>query len=224
MRTKILLTAAAAMVAGLVSSNAQVYSANVVGYANVICVGNTGAGTGYSLIANPFDDGNANQLTNVLPANLFANKSQLITWNAGLGKYNTAIVKGAAGWPSSVSLPPGTGFFVFNSSATPVTNTFVGSVVVNINASTTNTLPGGSSLVASAIPYADDIQTSTNINLFLVANKSQLISWNTSAQKYNTAVVKGAGGWGASFPVTVGQGFFFSTAQAGSNWVETLNP
>jgi len=79
-------------------------------------------------------------------------------------------------------------------------------------------------LVASAIPYAEDIQTSTNINLFLVANKSQLISWNTGTQKYNTADVKGAGGWGSSFPVSVGQGFFFSTAAAGSNWVETLNP
>lgn len=224
MRTKILLTAAAAMVAGLVSSNAQVYSANVVGYANVTLVGNTGTGTGYSLIANPFDDGNGNQLTNIIPASLLANKSQLLTWNPGTGKYNAAIVKGAGGWASSVSLPPGTGFFVVNSSATPVTNVFVGTVVANIGSTTTNTLGSGLSLVSSAIPYADDIQTSTNINLFNLANKSQLLSWNTGTQKYNAADVKGAGGWASSFPVAVGQGFFISTPNAGSNWVETLNP
>ena len=224
MRTKILLTAAAAMVAGLVSSNAQVYSANVVGYANVVLVGNTGTGTGFSLIANPFDDGNGNQLTNVIPASLFANKSQLLTWNPGTGKYNTAIGKTASGWASSVSLPPGVGFFVVNASTTPVTNVFVGSVAVNISASTTNTLGAGLTLVGSAIPYADDIQTSTNINLFGLANKSQLLSWNTGTQKYNTAVGKTAGGWAASFPITVGQGFFISSAAAGSNWVETLNP
>jgi hypothetical protein len=123
-----------------------------------------------------------------------------------------------------VSLPPGVGFFVVNASATPVTNVFVGSVVVNISASTTNTLASGLTLVSSAIPYAEDIQTSTNINLFGLANKSSLLSWNTGTQKYNTAVTKGAGGWAASFPVAVGQGFFVNSAQAGSNWVETLNP
>jgi len=195
-----------------------------VGYANVVIVGNAGAGTGNTLIANPFDDGNGNQLTNILPASLFANKSSLVTWNNGTGKFNTAISKGASGWASSVSLPPGTGFFVFNSSANAVTDTFVGSVLVNVGVSTTNTLPAGNSLVGSAIPYAEDIQTSTNINLFGLANKSSVVSWNTGTQKYNTAVSKGAGGWGGSFPVSVGQGFFLFSSQAGSNWVETLNP
>jgi hypothetical protein len=176
------------------------------------------------LIANPFDDGNGNQLTNVIPAGALANKSSLLTWNPSLGKYNAAISKGASGWASSVSLPPGVGFFVVNNSATPVTNVFVGSVVANIGSSTTNTLGAGLSLVSSAIPYAEDIQTSTNINLFNLANKSSIQTWNTGTQKYNAAVSKGAGGWASSIPVSVGQGFFISTPNAGSNWVETLNP
>jgi hypothetical protein len=224
MRTKILLASAAALAVGVLASNAQVYSANVVGYANVVCVGNTGAGTGFSLIANPFDDGNGNQLTNVVPAALFANKSQVLTWNAGTGKYNTAITKTSAGWNGNASVPPGVGFFVINSAATPVTNTFVGSVIVNVGSSVTNTLPAGLNLVSSAIPYAEDIQTSTNINLLNLANKSQLLSWNTGTQKYNTAVTRTSTGWNAAFPVSVGQGFFVSPSQAGSNWVETLNP
>jgi hypothetical protein len=220
MRTKILLTAAAAMVAGIVSSNAQVYSANVVGYANVVCVGNAG----YTLIANPFDDGNGNQLTNIL-SSAFPNKSQVITWNGAT--FNTAIGKASGVWGSSVSLPPGSGFFVKNglAGAAPVTNTFVGSVIVNISSSTTNTLPAGYSLVGSAIPYAADATTDTNINLGAnLANKSQLIDWNTGTQTYDTADGKASGVWGSPFNISVGQGFFIKSQTAGSNWVETLNP
>ena len=62
MRTKILISRSPALVAGLVSSNAQVYSANVVGYANVVIAGNGE----FTLSANPFDDGNGNQLTNLM--------------------------------------------------------------------------------------------------------------------------------------------------------------
>ena len=66
------------MVAGLVSSNAQVYSANVVGYANVSLVG----AAGYTLIANPFDDGNGNNLTNLLAG--LPNKSQVLLGMDGI--------------------------------------------------------------------------------------------------------------------------------------------
>ncbi len=61
--------AAAALAAGLVTSNAQVYSANVVGYVNVPAAG----GGSYTLAATPLDydgtgtnDGNLNVIgTNV---------------------------------------------------------------------------------------------------------------------------------------------------------------
>lgn len=217
MRTKILLGAAAALAAGLVASNAQVYSANVVGYANVVLQPNGG----YTLIANPLDDGNGNQLTNILSSAL-PNKSQVLTWN-GTG-YNTPITKGGGVWPSSVSLPPGTGFFVKTAGTTPITNTFVGSVVVNSGSSVTNAVGNGYTLVGSAIPYAGDATVDTNINLGnVLANKSQLLSWDPVGQTYTTPVTKGGGAWPSSFNIAVGQGFFIKTGTP-TNWVETLNP
>lgn len=179
-------------------------------------------GNGYTLMANPFDDGNGNQLTNVLTG-AFANKSQVVTWNGT--SFNTGIGKVTGGWASSVALPPGEGFFVLNSSPTPVTNTFVGSVVVASSSSITNSIASGFSAVGSPVPYTGDATTDTNINLGgSLANKSQLISWNTGSQQYNTAVGKSGSGWGGSFNISVGQGFFINTPVSGSNWVQTLNP
>jgi len=210
MKNKTLLIAAAALVAGVVSSEAQVYSANVVGYANVPLA------TGYTLVANPLDDGNGNQLTNLVAG--LPNKSQVVTWN-GTG-YNTAIIKGASGWASSVPLPPGTGFFVKVPSGQ--TNVFVGSVIAAAGASVTNSLATGYNLVGSPIAYAGDATTSTSINLGgTLANKSQLVDWNSGTQGFDTAVIKGASGWGGSFPITVGQGFFVKTP-APATWVQTL--
>jgi hypothetical protein len=222
MRTKILLASAAAMALGLGSSNAQVYSGNIVGYANVPAAGNGG----YTLVANPVDDMKGNQLTNILTA-AFPNKSQVITWNGT--SFNTAIVKGASGWASSVSLPPGVGFFVKNGIAgsAPLTNTFAGNVGIMglagmVGNSETNTLAAGYSLVGSYYPYVGDATVDTNINLgATLPNKSQLIDWNSTTQVYDTADVKGSGVWGSPFNITYGQGFFIKTL-SGTNWTQTL--
>jgi hypothetical protein len=214
MKTKSLLMAAATLAATVISSQAQVYSQNIVGYVNVAYAG----ASGYTLVANPLDDGAGNQLTNVV-GNL-PNKSQIITW-AG-STYNGAIVKGASGWSSSVSLPPGSGFFVKNGvAASPVfTNTFAGSLVVPSGMSVTNVLAAGYNLVGSPIPFAGDATTDTNINLGAsLANKSQLISWDSVGQVFNGAVVKGASGWSSAFNASVGQGFFVNNKTA-TNWVQ----
>src|SRR5258708_767567 len=110
MKSKTLLIAAAALVAATVSSEAQVYSANVVGYANVILTGAPVATNSLSLICNPLDDGNGNILTNIiggLPAG-----STVTTWNGTA--FNASIQKTVGGWPANagISLPPGIGFFV----------------------------------------------------------------------------------------------------------------
>ena len=214
MRTKILLTAAIALAAGVVASNAQVYSANVVGYANATLAG----ANGYTLIANPFDDGNGNQSSNLLAS--LPNKAQLLTWN-GSG-YNTPITKGGGVWPSSVALTPGTGFFV-KVPGSPLTNTFVGSVIVNSGGSVTNPVGNGYTLVGSAIPYAGDVTTDANINLgSTLANKSQLLGWDPVGQAYLTPVTKGGGVWGSTFNISVGQGFFIKTTVP-TNWVQTAS-
>ena len=206
------------MVAGLVSSNAQVYSANVVGYANV-----TMAGAGQlTLVANPFDDGNGNQLTNLLAG--LPNKSQVITW-AG-STFAGTITKTNGVWSGNASLYPGGGFFVKNGvAASPTyTNTFVGSVVANINGSVTNPVPAGLFLFGSPVPYAADATVDTNINLgSVLPNKSQLLLWNTAGQTYFGTVTKTNGVWSGTAVIAVGQGFFVN-AKSATNWSQTLNP
>jgi hypothetical protein len=210
MRTKILLAAAAALAAGVVASNAQVYSANVVGYANVTLTGNGGL----VLLANPFDDGNGNQSTNLLN-NALPKKSQILTWN---GAGFNSIQKSATGWPSSVVLAPGTGFFVQNggvgSGAPDLTNTFVGNVAVNSGGSVTNAEPLGFTLQGSVIPYAGNLANNGlaggDPNLDYggpLTKKSQILTWNGTG--YNS-VQKGATTWGGTASVTVGQGFFIN--------------
>jgi len=213
MKNKTLLIAAAALVAGVVSSQAQVYSANIVGYANVPLA------AGYTLVANPLDDGNGNQLTNLLAG--LANKSSVLTWNGTT--YNTAIGKGSGVWAGNATLAPGTGFFVKVPAAT--TNTFVGTVgAVGLatGSTVTNALISGYNLVGSPIAFAGDATTDANINLgATLANKSSLLDWNSGTQSYDTAVGKGSGVWGSTFPISVGEGFFVKSPGA-VNWVQTL--
>ena len=231
MRTKILLAAAAALALGISASNAQVYSANVVGYANVVLAGN-GA---YTLVANPFDDGNGNQLTNILNSAL-PNGSQVLTWDP-ITTYTTYQKGGTAhAWLTQTNLPPGVGFFVRNgnigSGAPSVTNTFVGSVIVNTGNSVTNQVALGYTLQASPIPYAGNVaingQTGgdTNMNFgAVVGNGSQILTWDpvttyTTAQKGGTAHV-----WLSTATVGVGQGFFiYNKNGPATNVVETFNP
>jgi hypothetical protein len=129
MRTKTLLITAAALVAGIASSNAQVYSANVVGYAQVVLNG------GFNLIANPFDDGNGNHLTNLVTIPL-PSKSSVTTWNTGVQAFNAPITGSGGTWNADTILAPGTGFFIKNGTvASPlITNTFVGTVVAPVSA------------------------------------------------------------------------------------------
>ena len=217
MKNKTLLIAAAALVAGVVSSEAQVYSANVVGYANVTLVG------GYNLICNPFDNGTGNNLTNLVTANLPA-KSSVTTWNTGLQIFNGAINGSGGTWGANTVIPPGVGFFVKNGTvASPtVTNTFVGSVLALAGSSVTNGLVANYTLVGSQVPYAAvNLFTDPNVNLVNsgLAGKSSVTTWNAASQIYNGAVNFGSP---SATPLAVGQGFFIKSVQGPTNWVQTL--
>lgn len=233
MRTKTLLLSAVALAAGLVSSQAQnVYSANVVGYANVVLHGNGQ----YSLIENPFDDGNGNYLTNLLN-NALPKQSQVLTFDPSAGY--TTVQKGGtpANWPAGTtnSLLPGVGFFVRNGNpgggAPDITNTFVGSIVVLNGNSVTNTLGLGYTLQGSPIPYAGNLaiagQNGGDTNMDFggpLTKQSQILTWDpvagfTTVQKGGTPAT-----WGGTAAVNVGDGFFvFNKNGPITNAVETLN-
>jgi hypothetical protein len=232
MRTRTLLLSAAAIAAGLASSQAQsnVFSANVVGYVNVVLPGNGK----FALLANPFDNGNGNQLTNILNGSL-PKQSQVLTWNGV--SFDTLIKVGSpAAWASSVPLVPGAGFFVRNgapgSGAPDLTNTFVGSIVVANGASATNNLAIGFTLNGSPIPYSGNLAIGgqaggdTNMNFGLPLTKqSQILTWDLALQGYLTTLKAGSPAlWGATVTINPGDGFFINNKNGpATNVVETLN-
>jgi len=218
---KTLLIAAAALVAGVVSSEAQVYSANIVGYVNATPT--TGV---LNLMANPLDSGN-NTLTNLFPS--IPGASTISTW----GGSSYTVYKFSAGhWKNlvgnvvsdAVLLPPGQGFF-FNPATPGYTNTFVGNVVAAAGASVTNTLGSGSQLVGSLLPYADSVTNTSTINL-LVPGATTLNEWSVGSQTFVLYKVV-AGQWklNGTTPqvptLNVAQGFFINPPSA-TNWVQTL--
>jgi hypothetical protein len=207
---KTLLIAAAALVAGVVSSQAQVYSANIVGYVNVVCTN-----AQLELLANPLDDGTntANSILASLPT-----KSTMQFWN---GASFVLVTKTSSGFNPNPSLPPGTGFFV--KSASNFTNTFVGNVVP---------APGGNSsalimtnstlqLVGSVLPVSgtfNDVGTNSfNLNSWL-PTKSTIQYWNGAAFVLQT---KTSSGFNPNPALNVGQGFFVKSAST-ATWAQTL--
>jgi hypothetical protein len=212
MRTKTLLIAAAALAATVISSEAQtVFSANVVGYVNVVCP----AGA-LVLTSNPLDNGTntANDLLASLP-----NKSQIQIWN---GSGFTPLTKGATGFSPNPSLPVGTGFFV--KAVSNFTNTFVGNVVPVIGGTSTNNFPLNTLvLVGSTLPVGgtfNDVGTNTINLIATLPNKSQIQVWNGTGF---TPLTKGATGFSPNPALSVAQGFFVKSVSA-TNWTQTLSP
>jgi hypothetical protein len=220
---KLLLTAAALLAAGIVSSQAQgtVYSANVVGYVNQILPG-SGA---YSMIGNPLSNG-LNQASQVLTG--LQGGETMFIWNGSgyyVYAYQGAGVGTGLGFPSDWtdgSYPPthnipgevydsgndlywtqppvlaqGEGFFLLNLNGTE-TNTYVGTVVA------TNSVPiagsGAYSMLSSSIPVGGDVSTNPAINLTQnFAGGETVFVWNGSGYYVYSYQGKGVG-TGLGFP------------------------
>jgi hypothetical protein len=190
----------------------------------------------FTLMANPFNDGNGNYLTNVLNGSL-PKQSQVLVWD---GSGFATILKGGtpANWPAGNTnqLPPGMGFFVRNGApgggVVDLTNTFVGSIIVNNGGSVTNVLTPGFTLNGSPIPYGGNIAISgqnggdTNMDFGgPVGKQSQILTWDPVGQGYLTTLKGGTPPlWGGTVNVKVGEGFFVNSKNAPTtNVVETLN-
>jgi hypothetical protein len=207
MRTKTLLLSAAAVVAGLLSAQAQsnVFSANIVGYVSV-----TNAANQFTLLANPLDAGN-NTLTNLFPS--APNGTLVEIWN---GTGFTPSTKSFAGWTVNLTITPGQGFFI--KFPTDGTNTFVGNIIVPNGGSVTNTLTAGLfTLNGSPIPYTDTL-TGTNLNL-PQANGTLVETWNGTTY---VPATKSFAGWTVNPTIQPGQGFFLKPTASGT-WVQSLN-
>ena len=202
---KTLLIAAAALAAGMLSVQAQsnVYSQNIVGYANVVApVG----GKSY-LINVPFKIGVSNGLNEVFGSTLPIG-SQVLVWSVANNSYTTylydptdpnGVGAGAPVWYLSddttpadpiPTVPPGLGFFLIPNGA--VTNSFSGAIAISTGTSNNMVLPVGGKnyLVSSAVPYSGAVTNGNSsgggFNLNNLPIGSQLLVWSTASNSYTT--------------------------------------
>jgi len=167
MRKTLLIAAASALAASIISSQAGVYSQNIVGYVNQPVPG------GFVNMATPLDVPDPttgavnNSITNII--NVFSGNydgSGLYVWNgAGWTTYTvdsgqpTGIGNGSDTAPVlGPTLPPGK-LWLLNNTVGAITNTFVGTVHVDAAATgsqtvgqTTNNIPLGFQAYASKLP------------------------------------------------------------------------
>ena len=222
MRTKTLLIAIAALAVGVISSQAQVYSQNVVGYYNLTLTPGASA-----FIANQLQTVNTsgaylpqystNNINDVLSAGMFsdgnsATNTTLYFWNGGgytgYFYYNASDSGGAAGWydgggnyVTNACLNQAGGSFLQNAALVNLTATFVGTVQQGTNQY---------NVVTGVQPYSIPEPVSTNIDSALVnfpANSSDdgntiydtFYHYNGNGWDalfyYNSAATSGAPGW-----------------------------
>jgi hypothetical protein len=194
MRTKTLLIAAAALVAGIISSNAQVYSANIVGYVNVKL------NNGFTLVANPLDNG-TNDLNSLFPN---AGFGDTVYFYSG-GTFSTSTYFGS--WSPDLVITPGQG--VFYSGGSVQTNTFSGQYVLGAH---TNNIPVGFSIVSSKVPESDTLE-----NLNFPAGFGDTVYFYRGGTYVSSTYF---GSWSPDLSPAVGESFWDSTGTGGP-WVQT---
>jgi len=150
MRTKALLIAAAAFAAGVISSQAQVYSQNIVGYVNQPLK------VGFTTFANPLDQANGNSLTNILQPGTFDGYGVSVWTGTGFTQYtiDSGFPTGVANASDSVGVPaptlnPGTAFFIDNTVGSN-TVTEVSTVHVDVAATGTNVVGTTTNLIGTS--------------------------------------------------------------------------
>ena len=204
MRTKTLLLTAAISAVGLASSMAQaVYSVNYVGYVNKTLVPR------FNLIANPLNNGN-NQVATILPS--VPEGTTVYRFN-GAGYDTSDYFFGAWSVPDLVLLP-GSGFFIANPEATPVTVTFVGEGMEGPNLM--NNISPGLSLRSSKIPQAGDLTPGGNLEFPTPSEGDTVYKWLPGVQNYSTHTFF-FGAWDVAPALDVAEAVFYQ-ANAALAW------
>jgi hypothetical protein len=240
---KTLLIAAASLAASIISSQAGVYSQNIVGYVNIAT---TNTADNYC-IAVPFTVGASNGANEVFPDASLPDYSTILVYSPASGSYTSYFSVSHAGgsvtgWqnPSFADVPPpvlpvGMGFFL-NPSA-PVTNTFSGAVAVNVG--TTNTVsfgnPAYNYLVGEAVPYGGAATTSSAINLTGATtglpDYSTVLIYSPATGSYTSYFIVSTSSTGWQDPsftdvaapvISPGQGFFINPASTPATWSQGL--
>jgi hypothetical protein len=213
MKAKTLLIAAATLAVGAITSQAQVYSQNIVGYINVQLTNSSG----YTMICNQLDSdgtGTNNSIYNVVGTNVPVNTTVLAWSGSGFLQSKWTGVKWTINNQTFTNcMNPGSGFFVNCPAQTNIT--VVGSVIQG-----TNYLPvkAGYQIVSPLAPVAGGIQT---VNGYSPNVNDTVLVWGGSGyvqHKWTGSI------WTAGQPAyNVGQAFFLN-ASAANVWTNILNP
>jgi hypothetical protein len=231
---KLLLTAAALLAVGIVSSRADspVYSQNVVGYATMTLPDSSG--TTLYMQSCPFVIGVSNGANEVYGLN--ANPGNLPTGTLILLWNPSTTVQGAANtyttfyydpsyigapyflgawWDSAnenynmptPTLPPGEAYFI--QPAGDLTSTLAGTIAVSVGGTTNMNLPDSSGttlyMVGSSVPYTGAITNAGVINLTNLPVGTTILVWNP------TTTVQGAANTYTTFyydPSYIGAPYF----------------
>lgn len=218
MRTKALLLAAAA-VAAVASSQAQVYSVNAVGYVNTTLKG------GFNLISNPLIAAN-NSIGEV-----FKNFQGGVIGGTTVYKFvNGNFV--AAQWddldnkytPDSAAAEtvlPGEGVFVFVPGAADKVLTFVGEVA---QGNTTTPLPRGFSIKSSVVPQAVK-PDALGAGSIPAADGDVLYRYDAATKGYAAFQFDGLDNkFVPDLPViNVGEAFFYFRVGVATDWTRTFS-
>jgi hypothetical protein len=210
MRTKTLLLTAALSAAGALTSMAQVYSINIVGYVNLSIP------QGFSMIANQLNNSANNQLQTLFPAP--PNASFFYKFN-GISYAIDDFTDGA--WEGDTSgtmtMNPGEGIFI-NATA-PFTATFVGEVQL----SSSTPVAHGFNIVSSAIPQQGFLDT--DLGYGTPGNAEFTYQFNGISYRINDFT---DGAWegddgGAAPTIKVGEAFWIYNPNPAKTWSRTFS-
>lgn len=206
---------AAALVAGVLASSAQVYSANVVGY--VTKKFQTGM---FTLVNNPL-----NAATNDLQTIIVnpPDGTAVYRWSVAAQDFDPAVptyFTSTGKWIPNATIKPGEGFFVAGGG--DFTNTFVGDV---LQGTLTNSVAGNGNFVAfaSQVPVGGSL---TNVLAsYPATDGDNVYVWSTAAQDFDPSVstyYTATGKWSPDQNIAVGDGFFLVRAGGDVTWTRTF--
>jgi len=218
MRTKTLLLTAALTAAGALSSMAQVYSVNIVGYINL------SVPKGFSMVANQLNATPDNTLASVLPAPPENTTLYKFVTTPTPHYVSSNFSSDNPGWTvPGMTLAPGEGGFISidpGVAPTGATLTLVGEVQLVSNTPVST----GFSILSSVIPQSDNLD-----NLGFPAGENDTIYFYDGTlnaghggfKSYNFSADNP--GWIPSIPTpAVGQSFFLSSQLPPRTWSRTF--
>jgi hypothetical protein len=244
MRTQnVLAVAAAALAAGVVTSQAQVYSQNIVGYVN------NAVGNNYSVQSVPFDAANGNALTNLVVNSGQLDGAYVYVWGGhsfSIYTLDSTMATGVADSGDSVAVPapvlnPGTAFIINNGTGTPTTNTYVGTVHIGSGSypgTSTNFIAANAlySFIAPVIPVGGGISSvcgltnngSLDGDYVYVPNIVNGLFKGYTISTFDSSMATGFGDSGDNVQapepqIPVGGGFFFNNANGTPvTWIQSI--